>query len=161
MSENPIAISIATFGVQDLEASRDFYNALGFIDTAQSNKDIKFMRGANIVLGLYGRAALAKDAEIADDTANIGKFSGVTFALNRTSEADVDALFAKAVAAGATAKKPPQKVFWGGYSGYFADPNGHLWEVAYNPYFAVDVAGVIDLEAKPPKEFPSDPPADK
>ncbi len=150
MSQHPPAISLVTLGVQNLEVARDFYCAIGFIDTAQSNKDIKFMRGANIVLGLYGRAELAEDAQTADDAANISKFSGVAFALNRASEADVDALFAKAVAAGAKAQKKPKKAFWGGYSGYFADPDGHLWEVAHNPYFAMDENGVVDLEAKPP-----------
>ena len=144
--KNPPAISIATLGVADLEASVIFYTALGFVDTAHSNESVKFMRAANTVLGLYGRGPLAEDASV-DDTPT--GFAAVTLAMNRDSEAEVDATFERALAAGATAKKTPQKVFWGGYSGYFADPDGHLWEVAHNPYVVLDAHGVIDLEKEP------------
>ena len=82
-------------------------------------------------LSLYPRHLLAEDATVPDD----GKgFSGITLAHNAKSKADVDAVFAKALSVGARAVKKPQDVFWGGYSGYFADPDGHLWEVAYNPF---------------------------
>ncbi len=148
--KDPPAISLVTLGVRDLEASLAFYTALGFVDTAQSNESIKFLRGANTVLGLYGRTALAEDAEL-----DVGvkktptDFTGTALAMNRADEAAVDALFERALAAGAKPQKKPQKVFWGGYSGYFADPDGHLWEVAYNPYFALNAHGVIDLEKTP------------
>ena len=82
-------------------------------------------------LGLYGRKALAEDAQVSAEGSG---FRGVALAHNLHSEAEVDALLQQAVDAGATLVKPAQKVFWGGYSGYFADPDGHLWEIAYNPF---------------------------
>ena len=82
--------------------------------------------------------SLAEDATIADSEPG---FSGIALAHNARSEADVDAVLAEAVAAGATLIKSARKAFWGGYSGYFADPDGHLWEVAYNPYFKLDADG--------------------
>jgi uncharacterized glyoxalase superfamily protein PhnB len=82
-------------------------------------------------LGLYGRDALAEDATVAPEGSG---FAGFALAHNVQSEAEVDALMAEVVAAGATLVKKPQKVFWGGYSGYFKDPDGHLWEIAHNPH---------------------------
>ena len=88
------------------------------------------------------RKELAKDAEVADSVAG---FSGITLAHNLRSEAEVDTLFAEMVAAGAMAVKTPRKVFWGGYSGYVADPDGHLWELAHNPFFPLDAVGNVTL----------------
>jgi hypothetical protein len=85
-------------------------------------------------LGLYGYEALAEDVGVPADGSG---FRGFSLAHNVASEAEVDAVMALAVDAGATQVKPPQKVFWGGYSGYFKDPDGHLWEVAHNPLFWV------------------------
>ena len=82
-------------------------------------------------LGLYPREALAEDAMVSSEGQGFNNFA---LAYNVASEAEVDATLAEAVAAGATLTKPAQKVFWGGYSGYFQDPDGHLWEVAYNPF---------------------------
>jgi uncharacterized glyoxalase superfamily protein PhnB len=96
---------------------------------------------------LYGREALAEDIGISGEGRG---FSGVTLAHNVASEADVDRVLTEAVAAGATLVKPGQKVFWGGYSGYFADPDGHLWEVAHNPFFPLDADGRVQLP--PPAE---------
>ena len=95
-----------------------------------------------MVLGLYGREALAEDAGV--PAAGSG-FAGFTLAHNVATEVDVDRVLAAAVAAGATLVKPGQKVFWGGYSGYFADPDGHLWEVAHNPFFPLDAEGRVQL----------------
>ncbi len=72
-------------------------------------------------------------------------FRGMSLAWNASSEAEADSIFDHALACGATSVKPPQKVFWGGYSGYFADPDGHLWEVAYNPFFPISADGHIQL----------------
>ena len=136
-------VSIITLGVADVAKARAFYAALGFKASAASQDSITFFDAGSVVLALYGRAALAEDAHVSASTA--AGFSGVTIAHNCRSEADVDRVLADAVASGATLKKAAQKVFWGGYSGYFADPDGHLWEVAYNPHFAFDDAGRLRL----------------
>ena len=138
--------SIITLGVADVAKARRFYEALGFKASAASQASITFFDAGGIVLALYGRAALAEDAHVAAVTPTAQQiFSGVTIAHNCRSEAEVDQVLADAVTAGATLQKPAQKVFWGGYSGYFADPDGHLWEVAYNPHFAFDAAGRLRL----------------
>jgi predicted lactoylglutathione lyase len=141
MSE-PRAVSLITLGVRDLDASQRFYETLGFANTAASQKQVRFLRAANTVIGLYGRAALAEDAQVEDTPTG---FSAVTLALNFAEERAVDAMYKRALAAGAAGLKQPQKVFWGGYSGYFADPDNHLWEVAHNPFFAMDASGRLDL----------------
>jgi len=121
-----------TLGVRDLAASVDFYEkGLGFPRMA-SEPEVAFFPLNGTWLGLYGRDALAEDAQV--QAAGSG-FEGFTLAHNVESEQAVDDVMARAVAAGATLVKSPQKVFWGGYSGYFKDPDGHLWEVAHNPFF--------------------------
>ncbi len=139
-------ISIVTLGVEDLAASTAFYEKLGWQNTTASQESVTFLQGRSVVLGLYGRAALAEDAQIENTPAG---FRGTSLAINLPSEAEVDAFFTKAVEAGAHPQKQPEKVFWGGYSGYFADPDGHLWEVAYNPFFNGDSStGQLKLEPK-------------
>ena len=126
-------ISVVTLGVRDFAKSLAFYrDGLGF--TAPNYKD----GGDHVLfhldgtwLSLYPRDKLAEDATVPDDGRG---FSGITLAHNVKSKADADAVFAHAVSAGARPVKKPQDVFWGGYSGYFADPDGYLWEVAYNPF---------------------------
>ena len=93
-----------------------------------------------MVLGLYGGAALAEDAGLADERA---AFGGVTLATNVRSRAEVDAVMAEAEAAGASVLKPPEDTAWGGYSEYFADPDGHPWEVAWNPHWTLDEDGAV------------------
>lgn len=125
-------ISMITLGVRDLAASIEFYEkGLGF-PRMESPPEVAFFTLNGTWLGLYGREALAEDAQV---TAEGSGFEGFTLAHNVQSEQEVDAVIAQAVAAGGTLVKQPQKVFWGGYSGYFADPDGHLWEVAHNPLF--------------------------
>jgi len=124
-------ISMITLGVKDMARSVAFYEALGFV-RQNSDESVAFFALNGTWLGLYGYEALAEDAQVAPDG---GSFGGFTLAHNLQSEAEVDAVFAEALAAGAVATKHPQKVFWGGYSGYFKDPDGHLWEIAYNPFF--------------------------
>ena len=127
-------ISMITLGVQDLEGSIAFYeHGLGF-PRMDSPPSVAFFTLNGSWLGLYGHDALAEDATV---SAQGGGFKGVTLAHNVESEAAVDAVVEQAVAAGATLIKKPQTVFWGGYSGYFADPDGHLWEIAHNPLFWV------------------------
>lgn len=138
-------ISIVTLGVSDLARSTNFYEKLGWSNTTASQNSITFLQGASIVLGRYDRQKLADDAKVANDPAT---FSGVTLAINLADEDAVDAFFNLALTAGAIERKRPEKVFWGGYSGYFADPDGHLWEVAHNPFFQQDENGTLTLEAK-------------
>lgn len=123
-------ISMITLGVRDLERSVKFYEALGF-PRMESPPTVAFFTLNGTWLGLYGRDALAEDATIPSDGSG---FSGVALVHNLASEAEVDAVMVEAVAAGAEQVKEPQKVFWGGYSGYFKDPDGYLWELAHNPF---------------------------
>ncbi|WP_026791391.1 VOC family protein [Pleomorphomonas oryzae] len=136
------AVSMVTLGVADLTRARVFYEALGFTAGPGSSENIVFFQLGALVLALFPRTPLAEDAEVADDGQG---FDGVTLAHNYPSEEAVDAAMAHALASGAVLKKKPQKVFWGGYSGYFADPDGHLWEVAYNPFVKVDDHGIVTL----------------
>ena len=137
-----LRLSLVTLGVADLPRSRAFYGALGLTAGGPSNVHVVFFDMDGAILALYGREALAADAGVSA----VGEgFAGVTLAWNLGDEAAVDAAFARAVAAGGSAVKAPEKVFWGGYSGYFADPDGHLWEVAHNPFFPIDARGVTRL----------------
>lgn len=124
-------ISMITLGVKDMARSIAFYEKLGFKRQNDDN-NVAFFELNGSWLGLYGYEALAEDAQVASDG---GGFGGFSLAHNLESEAEVDAVFAEALAAGAIATKKPQKVFWGGYSGYLKDPDGYLWEIAYNPFF--------------------------
>ena len=127
-------ISMITLGVNDLNAAIDFYEkGLGF-PRMDSPPEVAFFTLNGTWLGLYGREALAEDAQV---SAVGSGFTGFSLAHNVSSEKEVDEVIAQAVAAGATLVKPAEKVFWGGYSGYFKDLDGHLWEVAHNPLFWV------------------------
>lgn len=136
-------LSLVTLGVSDLARSRRFYcGGLGWRESSAGNESVCFIDAGGVVLGLYGRTALAEDAGVPSEG---GGFSGFALAHNVASEAEVDRVLAEAVTAGGTLVKPGKKVFWGGYSGYFADPDGHLWEVAHNPFFPLDADGRIVL----------------
>lgn len=127
-------ISMITLGVRDLFAAVDFYEkGLGF-PRMDSPPEVAFFTLNGTWLGLYGREALAEDAQVASEG---NGFAGFSLVHNVPSENEVDEVVGQAVAAGATLVKKPQKVFWGGYSGYFKDLDGHLWEVAHNPLFWV------------------------
>jgi len=141
MSLDP-RISLITLGVEDIGRATAFYERLGWKKAAASQDSITFIQLKGIVLGLFSREKLAEDARVENTERG---FSGVTLAHNVASERGVDAVFKFALACGATAVKQPEKVFWGGYSGYFADPDGHLWEIAYNPFFPLDKDGHVVL----------------
>ena len=127
-------ISMITLGVRDLSASVKFYEqGLGF-PRLDSPPEVAFFSLNGTWLGLYGREALANDANVSADGQG---FESFTLAHNVHSEEEVDEVMNQAIVAGATLVKQAQKVFWGGYSGYFKDPDGHLWEVAHNPHFWV------------------------
>jgi uncharacterized protein len=140
-------LSLLTLGVDDVARSRKFYEALGFVASGPANDDVAFFMAGGIVLSLYSRASLLRDTGLSDDKPG---FAGITLAHNVRSEPEVAAVLAEAVAAGARLVKGSHKVFWGGTIGYFADPDGHLWEVAYNPDFPFDAAGNLQLPARKP-----------
>lgn len=127
--QQPQRLSIITLGVADLDRARNFYTAVGF-EQPQEVPGIVFLRTAGPILALYGWDEFAEDAAV---PAQGSGFRGVALACNLDSEADVDAAFDSWIAAGASSVRSPVKKDWGGYSGYVADPDGHLWELAYNP----------------------------
>ena len=135
-------MSLVTLGVAEIARSRRFYETLGFKASSVSNDDVVFIQMGCIALALYGREALAADANLPPGGSGFG---GITLAYNTRSREEVDAVLAEARQAGARILKQAQDVFWGGYSGYFADPDGHLWEVAWNPHFAIAPDGSIKL----------------
>lgn len=130
-------ISMITLGVDDLDRAIRFYEQGLGLPRMDSPPDVAFFPLNGTWLGLYGREALAEDATV--PAAGSG-FEGFALAHNVASEQEVHRLIDQAVQAGATLVKAPQKVFWGGYSGYFSDPDGHLWEIAHNPLFWVGPA---------------------
>ena len=135
-------LTLVTLGVADLTPSRAFYERLGWKRSVKNADGVAFFQAGGIVLGLYPRDKLAEDAGVPE--AGSG-FRGFALAYNARSKEDVDAVLDEAVAAGATLVKPAEDVFWGGYSGYFADPDGFLWEVAWNPFFPIGEDGSITL----------------
>ena len=133
-------LSLVTLGVADLRRARAFYEALGW-QRANDDDDVAFYQSGGMVIALWGRAQLAADSCVTDG----GGWGGVTLAHNVRSPADVDAVLAEAAAAGATIGRTGEATFWGGYSGVFIDPDGHPWEVAHNPGWAIDEDGSIRL----------------
>ena len=128
-------LSIITLGVKDLEASRRFYrDGLG-LPMRDGPDEIAFFTTSGTWLGLYARNALAQDAEVGSEGSG---FRAFTIAHNVRTKEEVDATLAQAVAAGGTLQKKAHMASWGGYSGYFADPDGFLWEVAWNPHFWIE-----------------------
>ncbi|MGA9962338.1 MAG: VOC family protein [Azonexus sp.] len=137
-------ISFVTLGVCDLARSRAFYRALGWQESAGSKEAVAFFQVGNIAFALFGRDDLAADAGVA--AAGQG-FAGFTLAHNVPSEGDVDATLQEAVAAGGTLVAAGNRAPWGGFRGYFADPDGFLWEVCHNPFFPLDEHGFVRLPA--------------
>jgi catechol 2,3-dioxygenase-like lactoylglutathione lyase family enzyme len=134
-------VNLVTLGVADMARARAFYEALGW-QASGPGEGVTFFQAGGMILSLYGRAELAEDARL---PVGVGGFGGITLGHNVRDRADVDRTLAEAKAAGATILKPAGDVFWGGYSGYFADPDGHPWEVAWNPHFPLAGDGSIRL----------------
>jgi len=134
-------VSLVTLGVGDLARGRAFYEALGWSTNAAPGDDVVFFAAGGMVVALWDRAALAEDSGVGDS----GGWGGVTLAHNVRSPAEVDAVMEEARAAGATIAREAGETFWGGYSGAFADPDGHPWEVAHNPRWTIEDDGSITL----------------
>jgi hypothetical protein len=139
----PARISIATLGVSDLARSTSFYQALGWKLTTESSNQISFFRTAGGVLALYPFDLLAQDARLPALRAQ--GFGGVTLAINVERPEDVQPGLDTAQHAGATILKPATKAEWGGVSGYFADPDGHPWEVVWAPNTKFKADGSLDV----------------
>ena len=138
-------LSLITLGVTDFDRSLHFYrDGLGFPVSSASQGDVAFFKTGGIVLAIYPRDKLAEDAMLTDSGQPSG-FSGITLAHNVREKSQVAEVLNQAAAAGARIVKPAQDVFWGGHSGYFADPDGHLWEVAWNPGFPIGPDGALVL----------------
>ncbi len=136
--------TIVTLGVSDLSRSVSFYTALGWEKRGDEKNGICWFKTAATWLGLFPSAELAADAKL-PATAALPAYRGVTLAINMNGVAEVDAAFAHVRSLGAAILKPPSKTEWGGYSGYFADPDGHVWEIAHAPMFPVDEHGHIEI----------------
>ena len=141
----PQRVSLITLGVDDLDRSRAFYAALGWTPAA-TLEEVAFYQLNGLVLGLFGKTDLAADQGRPGAALGTG---AITLAQNFPTEAEVDAAYATALAAGATPLKRPEKVFWGGYSGYYADPDGHVWELAMNPFWPLSEDGSLTLPDAP------------
>jgi catechol 2,3-dioxygenase-like lactoylglutathione lyase family enzyme len=136
-------LHIITLGVKDLEASKKFYTETLGWKISRPQEGVAFFQAGGVVLALFPRHELAADALVSAEGSG---FDGFSLAYNAQSEAEVDQIIAGLKSKGVKIVKEPQKVFWGGYSSYFADPDEHLWEVAYNPFFAFDENGNLKLE---------------
>ncbi len=136
-------LHIVTLGVQDLEKSKKFYTETLGWKISRPQEGIAFFQAGGVVLALFPREELAKDAFISSKGAG---FAGFSLAYNAQSEMEVDEIIHDLKTKGVKILKEPQKVFWGGYSSYFADPDGNCWEVAYNPFFPFDESGNLKLE---------------
>lgn len=147
MGALPQRLSIVTLGVSDMARSKAFYlDGLGWTEVEQDSPAICFIQMSGMVLGLYGWDALAADMGLVSVSASdLPQFRGTSLAYNTSSEPETDAVIDVAVAAGAKLIKSPERVFWGGYSGYFCDPDGHLWEVAFNPYTLPSDGGRFEM----------------
>lgn len=135
-------VSLITLGVADLERSRAFYEGLGWRRSMKGAEGVVFFQTGGMALALYPREELAKDAGV---NAEGQGFGGMALAYNARTRGDVDAVLAEAVRAGGRVVKAAQEAFWGGYSGYFADPDEFLWEVAWNPSFTIAADGSVQL----------------
>jgi uncharacterized protein len=136
-------ITLITLGVADIAKATDFYEELGFVLSKKASEaSVSFFRAGSVVLAIWSRAAQREDANAGDLWTGNG---GIVVAQNVASESEVDAMMARAEAAGARILKPAAKAFWGGYNGNFADPDGHVWEIAFNPFWPLGEDGRVNL----------------
>ncbi len=135
-------LNLITLGVHDIGRSTSFFESLGWKKSSASVEGLTLFPLGGIVLALHPWNDLAKDATVSPESSG---FSGITLSHNVSSEAEVNKVLEKAEKLGATVVKPAQKVYWGGYSGYFKDLDGHLFEIAHNPFWELDDAGNVQL----------------
>lgn len=135
-------ISLITLGVEDLQRSCAFYEKLGFKASSIGGGQVVFLHAGPMAICIWTRSGLAEDAGVADGPV---AFRGIALAHNVRSKDAVDATLAEAERSGATITRPAHDADWGGRSGYFADPDGHLWEVAWNPHFPLSEDGALTL----------------
>jgi predicted lactoylglutathione lyase len=135
-------VSIITLGVADLKRSREFYERLGWRRSMAKAEGVVFFQAGGMALALYPRYELAKDANV---TPQGDGFRGISLAYNARNRGEVDSVLEDAEAAGAKLLKAGQEAFWGGYSGYFSDLDGFLWEVAWNPSFPMAEDGSLRI----------------
>jgi len=138
-------VTLITLGVQNLARARRFYEALGWVPH-EATPAVVFFQMQGMALGLFGLKDLAEDQGVKQVSLGTG---AITLAQNFASTEDVDTAFAAALAAGASAVKPPSRTHWGGYSGYYADPDGHVWELAMNPFWPLAEDGSLVLPEGP------------
>ncbi len=136
----PLRLSLVTLGVEDLAKATKFYEDMGLPRRLKNAEGVAFFDAGGVILSIYSREALAKDAKIENSRPG---FSGVALAYNVPSEAEVDLVLGAAEKAGGKILKNGERIFWGGFIGYFADPEGHIWEVAHNPGFTFDDHGNV------------------
>jgi uncharacterized protein len=134
-------LSLVTLGVTDLARTRAFYETLGWTTGAAPADDVVFFQAGCMIVALWGRDQLAEDSAVEDS----GGWGGITLAYNCRSPEEVDAVIEEARSAGAEIGREPAPTFWGGYSAVFLDPDGHPWEVAHNPHWAIADDGSVTL----------------
>ena len=138
-------LSMITLGVADLKTAVAFYEGVVGWNAAPGPSEIAFFDLGGIVFSLYPHDDMAKDMNAAGNVRGDAGYQGFALAYNARSKEEVDSIFAQLRDNGATIVKEPEEVFWGGYSGYFSDPDGHAWEVAYNPHWTIGVDGRVSM----------------
>jgi len=133
---------LITLGVADVARATSFFEALGWRKSSASTDDVSFFQLGGLALSVWGREALADDASVSSEGSG---FAGFSVAINLESVDEVDRVAAEWLACGGSMVKPPEHTSWGGYSGYVADLDGHLWELAYNPGFTLGPNGSMQL----------------
>jgi len=134
-------VSLITLGVADLARARAFYEGLGWRTESDPEQGVVFFQAGGMIVGLWGREELAADSGVEDS----GGWGGITLAHNVRSPEEVDRVLQEARSAGATIRREGAATFWGGYSGAFADPDGHVWEIAHNPGWTLRDGGSVSL----------------
>ena len=141
----PQRVTLITLGVDDIDRAKAFYAAMGWTPTSEVEGQVVFYQINGMALGFFSRKGLAKEQNRPVSELGTG---AVTLAQNMTTREEVNETYAKAIAAGATPLAAPAPMAWGGYSSYYADPDGHVWETAHNPFWALNPDCSLTLPAE-------------